>query len=365
MEILILQDYLRCGGTEQQSVFLARSWTESRHPARLLTFRPGGALAAPAREAGLAVQSLQKRDLGLNWWAPGLRRSLRQASPSLVLCMGRMANCYGWYLRRILPGVPVIATVRTGKPLPFFYRLSLRQATMVVANSHALGKEVVDRGWVPPERLTVIRNALIRPPVTSREVDEARMLRQEKGTSGPPPVLLKLAMFRPEKNHQWLIETLAGLPGDWELWLLGDGETRPSCEEWVRRQGLAHKVHFLGQVDNPVPFLLACDVVVHASLRESLPNALVEAQSLGKPIVAVDVGGVRECFVEGVSGTLIRPADAEAFRAAVTGWLDSPERRENAVATAQEHFTRSFAAPGQVAAYLDLFARLTHVTPGP
>lgn len=358
MEILIVQDYLRCGGTEQQTLFLAQAWTKAHHPTRLLTFRPGGALLSAVQAARIPVQSLQSRDTGLNWHAPGLIKAIARNAPDLVVCMGRMANSYAWWIRRRLPHLSVVSTVRTGKSLPWFYRLSLRNAPAVVANSRAIGQNLTSQRWVAPDKLHVIRNALVRPPVHDQHWKEARRLRPAMDQPDPEPVMLKLAMFRPEKNHRWLLETLATLPGNWQLWLLGDGPTRSSCETFVAQEKLSSRVHFFGQVEDPVPYLLASDLVVHSSLRESLPNALVEAQSLGKAIVALDVGGVRECFLDSVTGSLVPPGEQESFRQSVASWLFDPVRREEAITPAQQHFTRNFSPDGQVAAYLDLFARI-------
>ena len=74
MKILLLQDHLRSGGTERQSILLARAFAAAGHAAVLLTFRPGGALAGEL--AGVTHRPLTRRDLHLDWFAPGLRRAV-------------------------------------------------------------------------------------------------------------------------------------------------------------------------------------------------------------------------------------------------------------------------------------------------
>src|SRR5271163_1694668 len=73
MKIIVLQDYLRSGGTERHSILLAREFAALGHEASLLTFRPGGALCGTA---GPAVRSLQPFDTGLDWFGPGLLRTV-------------------------------------------------------------------------------------------------------------------------------------------------------------------------------------------------------------------------------------------------------------------------------------------------
>jgi hypothetical protein len=113
------------------------------HSAVLLTFRPGGALAGEL--AGVTHRPLTRRDLHLDWFAPGLRRAVAAQAPDVVLCMGRMANCHAGFIQRRFPGLPVLCTMRTGRPLPFLFRRSLRRVRHVIANSRAAKQTLVAR----------------------------------------------------------------------------------------------------------------------------------------------------------------------------------------------------------------------------
>ena len=75
MKILVIQDYLRSGGTERQSVLLAGAFSALGHTCTLLTFRPGGPLAATVNPA-VAQQTLQPCNTGLDWFAPDLSRTV-------------------------------------------------------------------------------------------------------------------------------------------------------------------------------------------------------------------------------------------------------------------------------------------------
>ena len=119
MKILVIQDYLRSGGTERQSILLARAFAKAGHATTLLTFRPGGVLAAGL--SGVNHQSLLSFDSGLDWFAPGLLRTVASAAPDIVLCMGRMANCYAGFIQQRCPRLAVVGTMRTGKSLPFLF----------------------------------------------------------------------------------------------------------------------------------------------------------------------------------------------------------------------------------------------------
>src|SRR4051812_31157476 len=106
MKILVLQDRLRSGGTERQSVLLANAFASAGHATALTTFRPGGVLDGTVAP-DVRRRALQPFDLHLDWFAPSLRDHVADVSPDVILCMGRMANCYAGQLQRQFPQVAV------------------------------------------------------------------------------------------------------------------------------------------------------------------------------------------------------------------------------------------------------------------
>lgn len=350
MKILLVQDRLRGGGTERQTLFLARAFTARGHPVSLLTFRPGGALAAELADSGVAHRSLQSFDTGLDWFAPGLDRAARAAAPDIVLCMGRMANCRAAQLQRALPHAAILATVRTGKSLPWLYRRSLRVVRHIVANSafarttHALPAGAGDR-------CTVIPNALLFPELLTL-------------TPAPttPPAILSVAQFRRGKGQPELIAACAALPRElgWRLEFVGDGPERLACEHAARAAGIADRTTFHGWQASPVQFYRRATLAAHASQpgHESLPNFLVEAQCAGLPVVAAAADGVAEAFRDGVTGHLIPAGDRARFTAALAELLARPVHRAAMSLAAQAWAREQFAPARQVDAHLALFSRL-------
>ena len=359
MRLLIVQDHLRSGGTERQSILLANAFAAAGHATTLLTFRPGGALARTVSPAVVRA-SLQPRDLGLDWFAPGLRRQVRARHPDLVLLMGRMANCLGW---RLTPFAPVVATMRTGKPLPAWFLRTLRASRQIVANSREARDTLVQAHGLARDRVAVIPNSLIFPPQVDAALAATRRAewRARLGTPPEAQVLVCVAMFRPEKNQQELIEIVRGLPASppWELWLAGEGPELAACQRRAQEAGLSGRVRFLGFLPDPSPLYAAADVAVHASRSEALSNFLIEAQSHGLPVVAAAAQGIGECFLPGKTGWMIPRGDHAAFREHLRAcWGAAPGDRAGRARKAQAFARENFAPERQVAAYLDLFAQL-------
>jgi len=359
MKILIFQDYLRSAGTERQSVFLANAFAKARHETALTTFRPGGSLVSMISPEVTHV-ALQPFDTHCDWFAPGLTGFIEKHPADIILCMGRMANCYGQGIVKEVqdrcPGTAVIGTMRTGKPLPWLFRLSLQQVHHIVANSRAAKSHLEIRYAMDSAKISVIANSLVFPETPA---DGAReQLRSTHGANDQTTVLLDVAMFRPEKNQRELIEIAAKLPLNfpWQLWLVGEGPELASCRKLAETLSLTDRVKFPGLQRDPAPYYAAADLAVHASHRESLSNFLIEAQAHGLPAVAYAAQGVDECFLLGDTGISVPFDDQAAFRDAIQQ-LASPDqaRRERARTFARN----SFDPQTQVQAYLDLFLRLT------
>ncbi len=361
MKILILQDHLRSGGTERQSVLLANAFAAAGHAATLLTFRPGGVLRKTVAPA-VRLAALQSFDTGLDWYAPGLLRRVAAEAPAVVLCMGRIANSYGGRLQRRLdrqsPRGAVVATMRTGKSLPWLFRKSLASVRHVVANSHESGEALARHHGVPAERISVIHNALVFPADAGAKRAEVRAA---QGAGPGTFVMLCVAMFRAEKNQRELVDLAAGLPAslDWQLWLAGDGPARAACERRAGELGVAARVRFPGLQRDPSPLYAAADAAVHASWSESLSNFLIEAQAHGLPAVAYAAQGIRESFLPGRTGWVIERDDPTAFRSAVERLALAPAAERAVRSDEARTFARTTFDPArQVQAYLDLFAKL-------
>ncbi len=350
MKILLVQDWLRGGGTERQTVFLARAFAARGHVVTLITFRPGGALATDLAGTSVYLRALQSFDTRLDWFAPGLVNAARAAAPDIVLCMGRMANCRATQLQRALPHAAVVATVRTGKSLPWLYRRSLRATRHVVANSEFARRTLVAHAGAA-ERCTVIPNALLFAGLLAIEPAPVT-----------PPIILNVAQFRRGKGHAELIAICATLPRslDWKLELVGDGPERPRCERLAAASGIADRVVFHGWQSDPARFYRGASIAALASQPgyESLPNFLVEAQCAALPVVAFDTDGVAETFRDGASGRLVPAGDHTGFATALAELLRRADCRAAMSAAARTWAREHFDPERQVGAYLELFERL-------
>jgi len=100
------------------------------------------------------------------------------------------------------------------------------------------------------------------------------------------------------------------------------------------------------------------DVIAQKSLAEGFGLTVSEAMWKGRPVVASDVGGIRDQIFEGETGVLVEPADLEGFAEAVRGLLDDPERAERLGHAAREQVRSAFLGPRHLTQYVELFGAL-------
>jgi glycosyltransferase involved in cell wall biosynthesis len=350
LRIRIVQDVLRSGGTERQTILLAHAFRAAGHNVGVVT---------------VPRAVLQPFDLRLNWFAPRLLSTLRREHPDVVLLMGRMANSRGAAIAAALPAAAVVGTLRTGKTLPAAFRRSLHHVAHVVANSAESARVLTRDHALPPSRVSVIHNALVFPPepeVRDTNGPAATRAATRAELHAPPTavVMLCVGMFRPEKNQRALLEAAALLPpsADWRLWFAGEGPARADCAALAARLGLTERVRFLGFQTDPRPLYRAADLAVLASRAESLSNFLIEAQAHGLPVIAARAAGVDECIRESITGSLVPPDAPDALSAALREWIESPARRAEAAPRAAAFAREAFSPAARAADYLALFARL-------
>ncbi len=142
-----------------------------------------------------------------------------------------------------------------------------------------------------------------------------------------PYLIFCAARLRHEKGMHLLVEALAALPHA-RLVVAGDGPERASLEAQAGRNGLAGRVTFTGWIgpsEIARHMAQAAIVVVPSIWPEPFGMVGIEAMACGRPVVAFDVGGIREWLFPGETGLLAPPADVAGLRQSLAQLLDNQE----------------------------------------
>lgn len=246
-----------------------------------------------------------------------------------------------WHVQEIL---------RPGRRNGFLLRFGAAHADRVLAASDAVRRSLLSFG-VPDEKIVVIHNGL-NPKGPFRPDLPPGALRRTLGLPASRPIVLMPAMLTHWKGQHVFLEAasqVAALAPEPVFVLVGDAlvtSDRPYADElrdMARKQGLEGRFLFAGLRSDMAEVVADADMVVHASIWEDpLPTVVIEAMAMGKPIVASDVGGVRELIEDGVSGRILPAGDVPALRDELLRLLGDPDLRRRLGGEARQRFLERF-----------------------
>jgi glycosyltransferase involved in cell wall biosynthesis len=314
----------------------------------------------PARSYARDLEGfgVEVRTLGLDhrWDPRALSRGLaacRQLAPDVVHTHLKHADLVGSHVSW-RTGLPMVSTLhlieenvtgagRVKRQLAALGRH--RQAARVIAVSDAQRRWYLRSFSIEPQRVVVIRNGVRMPREDILKESAARHLREEWGAGPGTVVAVMVALMRPGKGHQQLLEAASRLRDDrLRFVLIGDGERQAALLAQADALGLRpDRVIFAGFRNDIGAVLAAADLVVHPTEFDALPTALIHALAAGCPAVASDVGGVPEVVAEGC-GILVPAGDVDALAGAVADLAGDPDRRHRMRVAAHRYFAEEFSA---------------------
>lgn len=357
-KILFVCTSTQIGGAEKILCELATHLYRQGTQVAVCSLKAKGPFAEALEAAGIEVHSLNTSD------APGWRGSL-----SYLLCLRRLISVIQGFKPQIVHAflfranllsrvaswlcrAPAnISSIRIIEgERPFYFRLDGWTSFMVtqhLAVSERVKEATCQRSGIRPDKVKVIYNGVDLRQCGQPRLDEGSTqsrLATELGIRSTDMVCGTVARLRPQKGVDSLLRGFAILGRHFpalKLLIVGDGPEQPALENLAAQVAIRDRVIFAGLATPPWPYLRLMDVFVLPSLYEGLPNAVLEAMSLGVPVVATDVGGVGEIIEDQRTGLLIRPQDPEAIVRAVALLLEQPERaREISEAAKQVVLTR-------------------------
>lgn len=202
----------------------------------------------------------------------------------------------------------------SGAKKTIFERMLSKCDALIFTSSHL-------RSETEPSLSIKARSRVIYAGVSKMPTDNGQVqsFRETHSLDGKFPVLLYMTPFVWEEKVS-SIETLGEALRRLEnkelkpiLVVLGEGPLRGRVKERISKLDLDDVVVLAGRVDDPWTALATCDIYTHISQKESLSMAILEAMSVGKPVIATDVGGTPEILSKEGVGVLVSPdlADIE------------------------------------------------------
>jgi len=342
VKVLYLIDSLTSGGAQRQLVTLLGALDRTAVAPHIALYYPHDRFRPEVDRLGVPVHALG---------------ALGARDPRVVLRLTRLLRRERYdvvhsYLRT--PGV-LARLAALGRSAPAVIvshrsvdlghspaRLSLERALASRADAFIVNAEAVRQcleALVPRSRgrIHVVPNGISWSDTSDEVAREAGRLREEWAFGGSDILLGVVGRVEAPKDPHLLIDALVGLPeaGLDRLSVVWVGATtdrglKRSVEERVAALSPRPGFRFVGELRSIETVYCAIDCLVLPSRWEGFPNAVLEAQAHGVPVIATDVGDVREIVEDGATGWIVPPEDPVALRAAVKKLVDTPaaERAE-------------------------------------
>ncbi|MFP3868082.1 MAG: glycosyltransferase family 4 protein [Desulfobacteraceae bacterium] len=205
-------------------------------------------------------------------------------------------------------------------------RLLYQTPAAVITTGQAIKEMIINRARVPAERifpiptgvsLTEFRPVEPRPPLPESWPPEAY-------------VIGIVAVLRSWKGHLYLLEALQQLAAAGEpayLLIVGDGPYREVIRDRIQSLGLGERVWMTGHQEQVADWLARMDVVVLPSYaNEGVPQALLQAMAMARPVIGTSCGGIPEIITPGLNGLLVPPRDPDALARALQTLRRNPEQ---------------------------------------
>jgi len=311
--ILFILPSLDVGGSESQSISLAlllrnRGW----NPIFLILNKPGvwteilDKNSVPWKSFEVNMRKNPLKGL-IRFFSAG--RFVARMKPAILYSLLLESNIFGYFFVKLFSkrtfhvvGIRGLLPLRNAL-IDFLFLRTVNQASLLILNSSHLMKNIPN-SLNDFTKIITINNAVDRQD--SREP-----------FSGRVPTIAVLANFQPYKGHDLLIEALMSVETKIRVHFIGDGPKLESTKQAVSKLSGHIETFFHGRAENPFFHLLNSHFLVLPSRHEGFPNAVLEAMSVGLPVISFNIPGLDQLVIENQTGILVEPFDVKSLGLAI------------------------------------------------
>ncbi|MCK9375851.1 MAG: glycosyltransferase family 4 protein [Syntrophobacterales bacterium] len=331
--ILHTEASLGWGGQERRILVEALAMQRRGH--RLaLACDPRGELYRRGRQQGFPVTPIRFGGRqNLTAWLK-LRRLLADGAVDLLNTHSSLDSWVGALAWRSLRARPLLVRTRhlsTKVKVNWPTRWLYQTPAAIITTGRVTRELLMQRLGVPARRIFSIPTGVDLSEFVPQE--KSRELLLQLKIPADAFIFGSVAVLRSWKGHLYLLEAMHQLIETGVrafLLLVGEGPYRVVIEEKIAQLGLQPWVRLAGYRDQVAPWFALMDVVVLASYaNEGVPQSLLQAQAMARPVIGTMVGGIPEVVMEGDTGLVAPPRDAAALAGAMGRLMaDANFRRE-------------------------------------
>jgi len=235
-------------------------------------------------------------------------------------------------------------------------RKASSRAKNIIAISNGVKKVLVEQDKIDEKKITVIHNGIDFNEfrIKDNSIDIRKDLLLDKETK----IIGAIGSLHPRKGHRYLIEAadiLCRKIFNIKFIIAGEGVLEKELVDLRDAFGLEDKIIFTGFRKDVVDVIQAMDVIVQPSIEEGFGLSIIEAMSLGKPVIASCVGGIPEIIDDKKTGILVQSKNPIALAEAIEFFLNNKKEADLICKTAQEKVRRKFDLIKMIRRYEELY----------
>ena len=351
MNIMVILHSHTCGGAEVHALALMRGLAHGGH--KVAFAGPADSwLAERVQEHGIEFIHVPMHGMVDLVSLFLLVRSARRWKPDLLHGHLVRGTHYATMTGRIA-ALPTVATAHSTISYKRFHR-----ADSVIAVSQAVKDSLIAR-QIKPSQITKIYHGI---PDSFALRKYRKNVRENLGIEEDECALCMAARFIPDKGHDLLLRALSGLKDrHCKLFLAGEdsGSWAKEMKSMAKTRNLEDRVIFLGFEENVPRFLAGMDILIAPSRREALSISIIEALSMGVPVIAARVGGIPEVVRNRSNGLLVEKENAKELQEAISCLVSDPDVRHTYGLRGRKLFLEKFSEGEMITCHLRLYRSLT------
>jgi glycosyltransferase involved in cell wall biosynthesis len=334
------------GGGPEKTILNSPSFLKGNYEMRLVYIRPHGDpeydMVYRAKNIGVDLVDIPERggfDPRTLW---RVFREIQKFQPDIIHAHDYKTNILAVLLGRLF-GARTMTTmhgyVSRGGRLEAYYRLdrwALPHMDYVITVSDDLNQMLHSLG-IPKKQRSFVPNAIDHHQFTRHRSNE--VARKKLGLHPSEFIIGGVGRLAAEKGFHLLVHAVDQLihaGANVKLVIVGEGDERPKLEAIISRLGRNNCIELCGHRSDVRDLYEAFDVFALSSLREGLPNVLLEAMALEVPVVATRIAGVPGLIEHEKNGLLIQPGSVDELTAALERLLRDAELRQRLAKAGRE-----------------------------
>lgn len=329
MRILLLIDSLKAGGAERVISRLANYWATSGHDVAVVTIVPkhfdAYALNLEVERIDISFDGQKQSKIRTAFKhiirAYRVWKTIRDFKPDNVISFMTYMNLRVLSIQLFLNASIIISERSNINKLTvtricrIMRRLFYPWAYKIVFVSKGVS---TGYGWLSKKQTETIYNPIEQAAIRSCHIGKNE--------------IITLGRIEYNKGHDLLIKAFAKIASDypdWTLRIIGEGKYRSELESIIAQNDLSGRIFLPGHSHDPLSVLALASIFAFSSRYEGFPNALIEAMSIGMPVISYDCPhGPNEIITHEHDGLLVETENVVALANAMRFLIDHPEERE-------------------------------------